>query len=115
MVWSTDGAGIRAAMDSAREPIRECYEGWVRSNPELGGKLVVRFVIEVPEEPKDDTSGRVTSVEIPDSEIEHPLLEGCVLNAVTALRFSNPDEPITVSYPFSFVAKNESGTDDESQ
>jgi len=100
MIWSTDAVGIRAAMDEVRPAIAECYSAWAKENPELAGKLVVSFTIE--SESPEGEQARVTAVSIPKSEVDHPLLEGCVLNAVVGLRFAGGGEPITVTYPFRF-------------
>lgn len=95
MVWSVDREGIQGAVREALPDIRECYSAWLRENPALAGKVTVRFTIE-----DRDEDGEVTSAAVVASDVEHPLMEGCVLNVMRGLAFESPgDEPITVSYP----------------
>lgn len=107
LVWTVDKDGIQAAMRESRPKLRECYAAWLKENEALGGRMVVRFTIS-PGEGGEAERGRVTRVEIPDSELDHGLLEGCVLNVLAGLSWSAPDEPLTVSYPFVFAGSAQS-------
>lgn len=99
--WAPDRLGIRGAMDEARLGLRDCYEQWLRVTPRAGGKLVVRF--DIVTDPEDSSRGRVDAVEVADSSLRHPLLEACLLNEISALRFeAPPDGKLSVSYPLLF-------------
>lgn len=103
MVWSADKSGIQSAMREITPAIRECYDGWIQDNREMQGKLVVKFTIGA--DPGADEA-KVQSVNLPESELGNPLMEGCVLNAVSGLRFDVPDDGnLTVNYPFRFSAQ----------
>lgn len=96
MVWSVDRDGIQGAVREAVPDIRECYAAWLRDNPELTGKITVRFSIEARGE-----RGEVTSAALISSDLAHPLMEGCVLNVMRGLAFeAPPDGKVDVSYPF---------------
>lgn len=106
-VYAPDALGIRAAMNEARPLVAECYEGWVRAHPDLAGRLTVTFTIAdpTPGSAADDADeARITKVALAASTLDHALLEGCVLNVVSGLRFDRPEDgSLTVSYPFVFA------------
>jgi len=108
----TSREGIRAAIRAAIPDIRDCYDAWLQARPELGGRLAVRFTIEsaggeaTGQDDGTDVPARVTNVRIVSSELDHGLLEGCVLNVTAGLRFRPPrGGKITVTYPFRFAPK----------
>ena len=74
--------------------IKACYEKELKRNPDLKGKIVVRFVIA--------TTGRVSSVEIEENGL-NPGVEACIRTIVRgwSLPFK-PEEDVPVSYPFLF-------------
>ncbi|MES1187698.1 MAG: AgmX/PglI C-terminal domain-containing protein [Myxococcales bacterium] len=70
---------------------RNCYEGGLRSNPNLEGRVVARFVI--------GSDGAVSNVsaggDLPDAQVK-----SCVASAFYGLSFPTPEGGIvTVSYP----------------
>lgn len=98
--------GIDGAMRGELVGIRECYQAWLNQNPDLGGRLVVRFTIE--DDPEQPGEAGVSAVAIDDdSTVDHVFIEGCVMNAVSDLRFEPPEmgSPVTVTYPFQFTAE----------
>ncbi len=99
MVWGLDPGSIREALRTNMPKIRECYAGWVKSNPELRGRLKVTFTIAAPD---DAEFAGIEAALVADSELDHALMEGCVLNVVGDLHFERPDKPITVRYPLVF-------------
>ncbi|MFT7578450.1 MAG: hypothetical protein ACI9MR_000108 [Myxococcota bacterium] len=104
LIYATESEGIRAAMDSAKPAIRECYAGWLKANPDLAGRLVVTFTLALREDPAPNEDWAVvTNVAIPDSSLDHGFLEGCVKNAVSELRFEVPEGALQISYPFAFA------------
>lgn len=100
MIYAPTASGIRAAMAEALPDIGECYEAWIEAHPELAGKIVVRFTV-VADDGADEA--RVTETRLVGSDVAHPLLEGCVLNVASSLRFDPPaGGSLVVSYPFRF-------------
>lgn len=78
--------------------IRYCYERQLSSNPELYGKLLVKFTI--------DASGGVMEPKIDTSTLKSQLVEGCVLRRLAGWKFPLPKggTQVRVSYPFLFKA-----------
>jgi hypothetical protein len=104
------GAGLtsEAIQDGVREQlgeIRECYEQWLKRNPDLEGELVVRFTIVASEEEPD--LGVVSEADIADSWIDHVWMEGCVASVMESAQFPAPADggEVEVNYPFSFSSK----------
>jgi hypothetical protein len=78
--------------------IRYCYERQLSSNPELYGKLLVKFTI--------DAGGGVLEPKIDTSTMKSSLVEGCVLRRLAGWKFPLPKggTQVRVSYPFLFKA-----------
>lgn len=78
--------------------IRYCYERQLSSNPELYGKLLVRFTI--------DAGGTVLEPKIDTSTLKSAMIEGCVLRRLAGWKFPTPrgGTQVRVSYPFLFKA-----------
>lgn len=89
MIYELSREGVNAAFEEQRPKFRECYGAWQRAHPDLGGVLEVMFVIS--EDPDDPENGKVTDVGINESELDHELLEGCVLNTLGEMRFEVPE------------------------
>ena len=78
--------------------IRRCYERGLVRDPNLSGRVAVRFVIA--------TTGRVANVEIDQTEIHDPEVLSCIQLEVGELVFPAPEGGIvTVVYPFTFVPR----------
>ena len=107
MVWALDRDGILGAVASAQPKIAECYDGWVQADRDLGGRLVVAFHIAA--DPDDPELGAIDRADVVETELEHALLEGCVLNAVSELVFEPPDDEdgLQVRMPFLFSKDDE--------
>jgi Ca-activated chloride channel family protein len=74
---------------------RLCYEDGLRSNPNLQGRVAVRFVI--------DREGSATSVSNGGSDLPDASVVSCVVRAFVGLRFPQPEDGIvTVVYPITF-------------
>ncbi len=74
---------------------RMCYEGGLRSNPNLSGRVAVSFVIS-----RDGAVSHATNAgsDLPDSSVV-----GCVVSAYYGLSFPAPkDGIVTVNYPIQF-------------
>jgi hypothetical protein len=100
--------GINAVMHAAAPEIRTCYENELIKDPELKGRLVVRFAI-------DRRDGRpLDVVRGENSTLEHGAASECILDAVRALDFPpSPGEGrIHVRYPFIFEMREVDTADD---
>ncbi|MCK6588764.1 MAG: AgmX/PglI C-terminal domain-containing protein, partial [Polyangiaceae bacterium] len=74
---------------------RLCYEGGLRNNPNLQGRVAVRFVIRADGEVQNVGNG---GSDMPDSSVVQ-----CVMRAFYGLSFPQPEEGIvTVVYPIMF-------------
>lgn len=99
-VWPLTAKGIKGAIKARIEEIKECYNGWLAMDDELGGKLVLAFRIE---RDPDGELARIASAEIQGSTVDHPGLERCVLVMAESLSFEPPPgDAVTVRYPFRF-------------
>lgn len=75
---------------------RLCYENGLRNNPNLQGRVGVRFVI--------GRDGRVTSVGNAGSDMPDSGVISCILRAFYGLSFPQPEGGIvTVTYPIMFA------------
>lgn len=74
---------------------RMCYENGLRSNPNLAGRVAVRFVI--------SRDGAVTNASNAGSDLPDSSVVGCVVGAYYGLSFPAPkDGIVTVNYPIQF-------------
>lgn len=78
------------------QSIRYCYQRRLQANPELGGKLVVKFTIAA--------DGSVSSSGIKSSSLGDPAVDRCVTGRFDRMRFPNPRGRgvVLVTYPFLF-------------
>ncbi len=106
-IWDPSPDGQVAAIRSVMPEIKRCYDKWRPEDGSLAGRVEVQWVI------GGDTGAAagagpdvqpVSSVETRNSELEHPMMELCVQDALRALRFATPasGEPVVVTVPFSF-------------
>jgi outer membrane biosynthesis protein TonB len=83
--------------------IKYCYEKELNKNPNLFGKLVVKFVIA-----KD---GTVSSASTKSTTLNNPIVESCVNERFQRMRFPAPKGGgiVIVSYPFVFNSQGGGG------
>jgi hypothetical protein len=75
--------------------LRFCYEAGLAKNPNLAGRVAVRFVI--------DRSGAVSLASDAGSDLPDAAVVSCVVRVVTGLTFPEPpDGIVTVTYPVVF-------------
>jgi hypothetical protein len=74
--------------------VRHCHEQGLAVNPNLAGRVVVRFVI--------GDSGTVLGSAVGESNVAVPLVSTCIASAVRRWQFPNPQGggTVTVTYPF---------------
>jgi len=77
--------------------IKACYEAGLKRNPNIGGKLQLRFEI--------STVGKVTSAEIENDSMHDDEVASCIKSRVMTWRFPAPSGgSVQFSYPFIFQA-----------
>ncbi|MFO0591247.1 MAG: AgmX/PglI C-terminal domain-containing protein [Polyangiaceae bacterium] len=75
---------------------RACYEVGLRTNPDLQGRVSIRFVI--------DANGSVTTSANGGSDLSDASVVSCVVAAVRGLTFPQPEGGVvTVVYPINFA------------
>lgn len=76
--------------------IRYCYEQQLAREPDLAGRVAVRFII--------GPDGRVTVAAVANSTLASPAAEQCIAHAVQRISFPAIDGGgvVVVTYPFSF-------------
>lgn len=77
-----------------------CYERQLSANPDLFGKVAVKFTIAA--------TGSVEQQLIGDTTLKNATVEGCILNRVAAWKFPQPQggTRVLVTYPFLFKSTN---------
>ena len=80
--------------------IRYCYERQLSANPDLYGKIKVRFSI--------DAEGSVDTQSIGQSTLNSAMVEECILRRIATWKFPKPKggTKVLVSYPFLFKSVN---------
>jgi hypothetical protein len=90
-----DPAVVAKTVKANLGPVHRCYDDEVAKNPNLNGKLIVRWKIE--------RDGTTKDVSAETDTVADPTLTGCVLDLVRTWRFPPPaGGTITVSFPFVF-------------
>lgn len=96
VLGALDRSLIDAVVKRHMNQIRFCYQKELSRQPDLGGKVVVQFVI--------SKSGDVSSAKIKSSSLGNNAVESCMTSRF--LRFSFPEPAgggiVIVSYPFMF-------------
>lgn len=77
-----------------------CYERQLSANPELYGKVAVKFTI--------SGNGQVETQSINDTTLKSAPVEGCILSKVARWKFPEPrgGTKVLVTYPFLFKSTN---------
>lgn len=77
---------------------KTCYQREYAKNPDLAGKVTLRFMI--------NKEGKVEGAEVKDSTLKNVLVERCMLKQIYGISFPKPgDKPVIISYPFVFSGK----------
>jgi outer membrane biosynthesis protein TonB len=78
--------------------IRYCYERQLSSNPDLYGKVLVKFVI--------GADGILGQQKVENSTLKNDMVEGCIMRRMAGWKFPLPKggTQVRVSYPFLFKA-----------
>ena len=89
---------IKAYIATKMGAIKACYQKGLQSNPDLSGKIKVRFLIQ--------PNGAVNPAKVDESTIGNDAVESCVMNNVKAWKFpqAKGGGVTTVVYPFVFAS-----------
>ncbi len=89
------GAFVRARMGL----IKACYENGLKRNPNLKGKISIRFTIL--------ETGGLADVAAAQNSLGSPEVAACIINTMRSWRTQfRPSGPVTVEYPFVFSPVN---------
>lgn len=96
-----DREQIQAVVDRNQGQAVYCYEKGIQSNPGLGGRVMVKFVV--------SPSGAVSSASVASSSMGSSSVESCIVNKLRAWRFPRPkgNVAVRVNYPFNFKRLNQ--------
>jgi len=96
ILGALDKSLIDAVIKRHMNQIRYCYQRELTKNPNLGGKITVKFVIA-----KD---GSVSKASIKSSTMNNSAVEGCITGRFMRFQFPEPRGGgiVIVSYPFIF-------------
>lgn len=84
---------IRGVIMHNINDVKQCYEAQVAKNPDLSGRVVVRFIVGI--------DGKVTESRIEESTLKNATAESCIANAVKSWAFPSPKGgKVVVTYPF---------------
>lgn len=77
-----------------------CYERQLSANPDIHGKVAVKFTI--------SGTGQVIAQNIGDTTLKNQPVEGCILNKISKWKFPEPKggTKVVVTYPFLFKSVN---------
>lgn len=100
VVGGLDREVIAQYIKSQLGQILYCYERQLSANPDLFGKVAVKFTI--------GGSGAVETQAIGDTTLRNATVEGCILNKVARWKFPAPagGTKVLVTYPFLFKSTN---------
>lgn len=96
ILGALDKKEIQRVVRIKRNAVKYCYEKALVKDPELSGKVTVKFVI--------SAQGRVSSAQIASSTLGSGEVESCLTRQVKRWRFPKPRGGgiVIVKYPFSF-------------
>lgn len=100
IVGGLDREVIAQYIKSQLGQILYCYERQLSANPDLFGKVAVKFTIA--------GTGRVETQAIGDTTLKNATVEGCILSKVAKWKFPAPagGTKVLVTYPFLFKSTN---------
>lgn len=87
---------IARVINSQLGEIRYCYERQLAAEPDIYGKVVIRFSI--------DAGGVVATQRVGSTSLRSAIVEGCILRRIASWKFPKPKGGTTVlvTYPFLF-------------
>ena len=105
-VWlngKPDAPSITNLISKHRTSLKGCYESGLKRDPELAGKLEIRFKI--------TRFGRVGKAKVTSDTLESAPFKRCVLRRLRTWRFPNTRKGgVMVEVPFNFKSLEEAGS-----
>lgn len=100
IVGGLDREVIAAYIRSKLGEVLYCYERQLSANPDLYGKVGIKFTI--------SGNGAVETQRIGDTTLKNATVEGCILQRVARWKFPAPEggTKVLVTYPFLFKSTN---------
>ena len=96
VMGSIDKDVIRRIIRAHITEVRHCYNQGLAKDPNLAGRVSVRFII--------GSDGKVSASEVADSTIKDESVAKCVAKAVEGWKFpKSPGGNVTITYPFVFT------------
>jgi hypothetical protein len=91
-----DKEAIARVIRSQLGQIRYCYERQLSANPDLYGKIMIKFTI--------GAAGSVVAQAIGTTSLNNAMVEGCILRRIAGWQFPTPKggTNVLVTYPFLF-------------
>jgi len=101
VLGSIDKSVIDRVVRQQLNGIRACYQRGLQLRPDLGGKVVARFVI--------GADGSVSEVTLRSSTLGEPTVQACIQGRLAGMTFPAPPGGgiVIVSYPFVFSPADE--------
>ncbi len=96
LIGALEKSQIDRVVKSHLTQIRFCYQRELQSNPELKGKVVVKFVI--------GRDGSVSSAKVHATSLDNAVVENCICSRFMRFQFPKPrgNGIVVVTYPFYF-------------
>jgi len=94
ILGALDSSDISSVVRESRPSIKACYEAGLAIDPELSGRVEVKFII--------SPSGAVSKSEIKESTVDSVDVEDCMLDVMSNLQFPEPEGGgiVIVTFPF---------------
>ena len=91
-IGKLDGSAVTKVFRRRAKAFKTCYERRLKVNPNLSGKVVLRFTI--------GTAGRITSISIASNSTGDSAVGSCITSKVRGWRFTPPENgAVTFTYP----------------
>lgn len=90
---------IRLVVRAKMPELRACFEAGLATDPELGGRVLLRFTI--------GPAGRTGPVQVVDDQLGAPAVAACLAELIPRWQFPRPrpGPPMTITYPFVFSSE----------
>jgi hypothetical protein len=90
---------IRMVVRAKLPQIRACFEAGLAHEPELGGRVLLRFMI--------GPDGKARDVVVIEDQLADPAVAACIVAALPSWQFPRPRDgsSIVISYPFAFSSE----------
>lgn len=95
VVASGTGAdSVKSHLSLNKGQIKSCYEEQLIRDPSLSGKVELAWTV--------DVDGSVSTIDVAENTTGNEDLADCMARRVKRMQFPEGEEPVSVSYPFTF-------------